>query len=127
VRARIRARGCDGSGPASRPGTEASPDRRTIALDDIRDEKSTTLLVLETANSGINWMEPRDFVIDQPELMPCPTHKLTSRSRYGGAGIGLADGGVRFVPHTDYPGYNNQILRALATIDGEEEVDRYGW
>ncbi len=102
------------------------PGARSIKFEDIRDDKSITLLVIETTNSGINWMEPRDFLIDQPELMPSPSHK-PSRNPLGGAHIGFADGSVRFLRYSDYPENTNQTLRALATIDGGEEIDRSGW
>ena len=103
----------------------AFPGRRAIALDDIRDEKSTTLLVLEAANSGINWMEPRDFLIDQPELVPTPSHNWPgSTNPLGGVHIGFADGSVRFVRYTEN---NNPTLKALATINGGEGIDQSVW
>jgi hypothetical protein len=104
----------------------AFPGARSINLVDIRDDKSTTLLLIETSNSGINWMEPRDFVMEQADLMPSPSHEQ-SFSPLGGAHVGCADGSVRFLLYSDYPDNTNQILRALATIDGGEEVPRSGW
>ena len=49
---------------------------------------------------------------------------LGSRSQFGGTNIGFADGSVDFVGHTEN---DNPTLRAIATIDGGEEIDRSGW
>ncbi len=104
----------------------AFPGARSIKLEEIRDDKSITLLFIETTNSGINWMEPRDFVMEQANLMPSRSHER-SVAPLGGAHMGCADGGVRFLRFSDYPDNTNQTLRALATIDGAGGGRSVGW
>jgi hypothetical protein len=41
-----------------------------VRFDEIRDGNSNTILVIETGNSGINWMEPRDYPIEQAIRSP---------------------------------------------------------
>ena len=44
------------------PGT-VFPGERPVKLGEIRDGSSNTVMLVEVANSGIHWMEPRDLDI----------------------------------------------------------------
>src|SRR5262249_38706201 len=46
------------------PGT-VWPNDKCIQMSDVKDGTSNTILVVELANSGIHWMEPRDLHVNQ--------------------------------------------------------------
>lgn len=99
------------------------PADRTVKLDDVTDGLSNTLLVVEIANSGIHWMEPRDLHVSQM------SGTINSKSGQGissghprGAVVGFADGRVRFLSDT----IPAATIEALLTIRGGEKVpDNY--
>jgi prepilin-type processing-associated H-X9-DG protein len=103
----------------------AFPGSRSIRFDEIRDGRSNTILVIETGNSGINWMEPRDYPIEQLrfESRQAPHPRLGDHWP-GGRNAGFADGSVRLLRQGEI---GDEILKALATIDGGEEIDRGLW
>ncbi len=80
----------------------------------IQDGTSMTLLVVEVANSGIHWMEPRDLHVVQ---MAATINSISGQgiaSRHeGGAHCLFADGTVRYL-RNDIPEWK---LRALITAD----------
>jgi hypothetical protein len=90
-----------------------------VTLDDITDGAETTLMVVEVANSGINWMEPRDLHVLQmaPTINPKAGQGISSRHR-GGVNAATADDSVRFI--SDRMPANT--LRALLTISGGEKI-----
>jgi len=71
---------------------------------------SNTVMLVEVANAGINWTEPRDFCLDEPKAagsaspvsVVCSEHLSSSgffsQESVTGAGIAFADGHVTFVP-----------------------------
>jgi hypothetical protein len=63
-------RASETSYPAITGEHSAFPGSRSIRFDEIRDGKSNTILVIETGNSGINWVEPRDYPVEQLRLDP---------------------------------------------------------
>ncbi len=89
-------------------------------LGDMKDGTSNTILVVEVADSGIHWMEPRDFhVLQMSTTINSPAGQGISSKHPGGAQVGLADGSTSFVPEDWTP----QTLKALLTIDGGETID----
>jgi prepilin-type processing-associated H-X9-DG protein len=103
-----------------------------LSLDDFADDPSETLMVVEIANSGIHWMEPRDLNISEMTLEVNPKNGRGISSRHagfkfprelGGANVGFADGSVRFLPETTLP----EDLRAMLTRSGGESVDLEGF
>ena len=54
---------------------------RHVAVSDISDGAANTLLVVEIANSGIHWMEPRDLHLVQmaPTINPKSGQGISSR------------------------------------------------
>jgi prepilin-type processing-associated H-X9-DG protein len=89
---------------------------------DIIDGLSNTILVVEVADSGIHWMEPRDLHVNQmPMAINAPRGQGISSRHPGGAMIGFADGGVRFLRSDLQP----EALRAALT-SRDKDNDRLG-
>jgi hypothetical protein len=90
-----------------------------VALDEIADGPEHTLMVVEVANSGIHWMEPRDLQVLQmaPTINAKGGQGISSRHR-GGAHAATADDRVYFLsdklPAT--------TIRGLLTINGGERI-----
>lgn len=96
------------------------PGSKPTKIDDIGDGTSQTILVVEVADSGINWMEPRDLDISQMALRINPTAGQGISSKHpGGAVFCFADGSIRFLSEDLTPG----TIRALLTPNGGEKVD----
>jgi len=99
-----------------------------VSLDDFTDDPAETLLVVEVANSGIFWMEPRDLDVSEMRLEVNPKNGRSISSLHagfkfprvpGGATVGFADGRARFLRESTSP----DDLRAMLTRSGGESVD----
>ena len=101
------------------PGT-AWPEDQPTRIKDFTDGIRNTLLVVEVADSGIHWMEPRDLHVGQmaPTVNPAAGQGISS-PHPGGAQVAFANGHTRFLPETTSP----QDLRAMLTISGREPID----
>jgi hypothetical protein len=79
-------------------GETAWPESGATAFRDIRDGTSNTLLVVEVANSGIHWIEPRDLHVVQmaPSINAKSGQGISSRHTGGAHGL-IADGSVRYI------------------------------
>ncbi len=100
------------------PGT-AFPGSRPTSLHDFRDGAADTILVAEVADSGINWMEPRDldagamsFVINDRTRPSISSHDPQ------GPHVACADG-FRTVLNPALP---PRSLKALITASGGEAI-----
>lgn len=100
------------------PGT-LWPALGVCQIDDVIDGLSQTVAVVEVANSGIHWAEPRDLHVTQmsPQVNPTAGMGLSSRHK-GGANVLFCDGGVHFIPDKTPP----ETIRALLTRAGGEDV-----
>ena len=104
------------------PGT-AWPDDKSTKLGDFADGASNTIMIVEMANSGIHWMEPRDLhVLKMHPWINAKSSQAISSNHPGGACVLFADGSVYFLPTGFLP-----KLNALLTIDGGEEVSPEDW
>jgi hypothetical protein len=75
------------------------PGASSIKIADIADGTSNTILIVETVESGINWLEPRDMSYEEAlrGINPKTAWGISSRHE-GVAQVALADGRVRFLP-----------------------------
>jgi hypothetical protein len=103
----------------------AWPDGNAVSMAQIKDGLSNTLLVVESHNSGIHWMEPRDLHMTQmsQQINSAQGQGIASAhhpQHAHGCAVGLfADGSVR-VLDDDLPPHT---VRALLTIAGGEDVE----
>lgn len=98
----------------------AWPGERTTKIADFEDGLPNTLLLVEIADSGIHWMEPRDLRLDvmPMRINPAAGQGISSRHK-GGAEVLRADGTVRYLAAE---GTSADTLRGLFTIRGGEPV-----
>ena len=102
------------------PETAWPGANQSTVLADCLDGTANTLLVVEVADSGIHWMEPRDLHVLQmaPAVNPKAGQGISGPHRRG-AWVCMADGSVRFLPES----ISREELEALLTIAGAEPVD----
>jgi hypothetical protein len=97
----------------------AWPGRNSVRLKDVRDGLHETILVVEVANSGIKWMEPRDLSFDQLDFhVNGPKGKSVSSLHAERANVLMADACVKCLGNDLSP----STLRALLTINGGEKL-----
>ena len=99
----------------------AWPGGTSTKLSDFSDGPRDTILVVEVANSGIHWMEPRDLHVIQMAPGINRAGQGISSSHPFGAQVAFADGSVHFVAEYVSP----ETLRAMVTIDGGETIEVY--
>ena len=102
---------------ASTSGKDRS---RSSRRDEIRDGTSETIVAVEVTRSGINWMEPKDYPIDQLRfgLNESPDRRIGG-NHPGGANAAFADGSVQFLYESRI---KNETLKSFATINGGEKI-----
>jgi hypothetical protein len=92
---------------------------RSVKVREIKDGTSHTVLLVEIADSGIHWMEPRDL-----EYPPMPTKvnpasgQGISNHHSGVANAALVDGSISTLSEELQP----EKIKALLSIDGGEPV-----
>jgi prepilin-type processing-associated H-X9-DG protein len=73
------------------------------------------ILLVEGANTGIHWMEPRDWNADEVNCsLDSPTPGNISSGHAGGVNVFLGDGSVRCLPRDTPPG----DLKTMLTVPG---------
>jgi hypothetical protein len=99
------------------------PGSATTALAAVKDDKTTTLLVVEIGATGVHWMEPRDldyssmsFTVDD-QMKPS-----ISSAGCRNPGVCFVDGSVRRLKRD----VGEETIRAMLTINGGERVERKG-
>jgi prepilin-type processing-associated H-X9-DG protein len=99
--------------------------------DDFPDGAENTILVVEVADSGIDWIEPRDLAFDDMNFqLNGPGKSISSQHKKKGSwpwnkdaavvNVLFADGHVEILPVDTAP----ETIRALLTANGGEEVKR---
>jgi prepilin-type processing-associated H-X9-DG protein len=105
--------------------TTVFPAEKCLKMMDIADGTTNTIMVVEMANSGINWIEPRDLTFDQALRGVNPKLQVGISSHHqGGAQAVFADGSVHFLKDETPPA----DLRLLLEInDGKPAPNLPGW
>jgi hypothetical protein len=86
---------------------------------DISDGTPNTIILVESADCGIPWMEPRDLVLEEmPFTINSPSGKGISSAHKDGAFVALAEGRIAFLNAS----LKGETVRALLTRDGGETV-----
>jgi prepilin-type processing-associated H-X9-DG protein len=97
-------------------------DVGSTKLGDISDGQSNTLMVVESHQSGIHWMEPRDMKADDAAMgVNSRVTDSIQSAHTGGANVAMADGSVHFISD----GTDPEVLKAMTTVNGKEKVDPY--
>jgi hypothetical protein len=100
----------------------AWPGSKGRALSEIKDPASETLMVVEVADSGIHWMEPRDLhVLQMAPLINSQSGQGISSRHKGGAQAMLVDGAVRFISQN----LSRGTIRGLLTVRGGDVVGEF--
>jgi len=85
------------------------------------DDASRTLMVVEVANSGIHWMEPRELHVTQmATTINPPAGQGISSNHPGGVYVSFSDGRIRFL---DGEAVSQKQLQSMLTVGDGEEVD----
>jgi hypothetical protein len=121
------------SRPATQPRTDTNyvvvvgprtmwPGTKAANLGDLIDGTTNTLMVVEIANSGIHWMEPRDLDFSQMPMQINPPKGQGISSDHPDVALGaFADGRTRVLTNNTPP----KIIRALLTAQGGETIGDY--
>jgi len=88
--------------------------------DDHRTAGPPRVMLVEIANSNINWMEPRDMSFERAVIgVNLDRRRGIGSHHRGGANVSLADGSGRFLPDSVSPA----ALRTLLTLADGETID----
>ncbi len=103
----------------------AWPETRSSKKSDLTDGLSQTILLVEMADSGIDWMEPRDLVFGSMSFRVNDPGGNSPGSKIRGARMLLANGQVHELPD----GFAPETLRAMLTARGGEAIveTQDGW
>jgi hypothetical protein len=106
---------------------------RKLGSVDFAGGTSNTIMVVEVANSGIPWMEPRDLLLDALEGTGAKSPALTVSSNHGpqedfffkydhgcGANVVMADGSVHYLPPRSL---SAEHLRKILQVGGYREEE----
>ncbi|MBI3864463.1 MAG: DUF1559 domain-containing protein [Planctomycetia bacterium] len=100
----------------------AWPGERALKSREMTDGTTTTILVVEVADSGINWLEPRDLKLaDMMLTINGPSGNCISSAHTDCARVGFADGHVNSLSNS----LNPETVRALLTRNGGERVEDF--
>ena len=89
-------------------------------LSEITDGLSNTIMIVEVADSGVHWAEPKDLEFDKIDFKINGLKKPGIGSHHpGGCNVAICDGSVRYMPNSTAP----EKVKALLTIDGGEKVN----
>jgi hypothetical protein len=93
------------------------PGATTVTTTDITDASSQTILLVESQDANIHWMEPRDLSFANMDFRIKTPGSINSP--YSDPAVVMLDGSVQRL----LPGLQPDTLRALLTIRGGESLD----
>ncbi|MEA1951047.1 MAG: DUF1559 domain-containing protein [Planctomycetota bacterium] len=99
-----------------------SHEKGCTTLDDISDGVSNTIMLVESSDTGIHWMEPRDLKFEDARIVEDDSTDIGIRSYHSGiVNVTFCDGIVKSISKDIDP----KLLKALMTIDGGESVESF--
>ncbi len=102
------------------PRTVLSDGERPTTREDITDPGEETLVVIESANSTTNWLQPKDIRVDQLRAGLNSQNASSPGSNHSqGVNALMVDGSIARLPETT----PDTDLRAMVTIDGDEFIE----
>lgn len=90
------------------------PGAETVGLSGVQDGLANTVMVLETRDKSVHWMEPTDLDLDQTD--PVINGSGIASHHPGGSQAAMADGSVRFLSNN----VDKERLKAMITANGGE-------
>jgi len=90
-------------------------------LGEFPDGAVSTIMLAETVNSGVNWVEPRDFEVERMRFeINDPAGGGIGSRHPGGVNAAMCDGSVRWLSEWT----TAEDVRAMTTINGGEVIGR---
>ncbi len=80
---------------------------------------SETILLVESAGRGINWMEPRDLTLDDMSFILNDPNAPSISSRHRGPNVAFADGSERMLY-----GLDPETLRRMCLVDPDKKPEK---
>lgn len=91
--------------------------RGKVTFSDVKDNLSSTILIVENRGANVHWMEPRDLSFAEMSFEWNSPAGVSSK--YPDPAVAMLDGSLHRLRKTLSP----TTLRALLTINGEEKLD----
>jgi prepilin-type processing-associated H-X9-DG protein len=96
------------------------PHSRKVS--EITDGASNTIMLVEVADSGVRWAEPKDLNVNDLDFkINSPDHPGIG-SRHTGANVVFCDGHSYLLSSNSIPPDPPERLKAMLTIDGGEKI-----
>jgi hypothetical protein len=93
------------------------PGSRTVALDEIRTDRGSTVLIAEVVGANISWLEPRDLRFAEMSFRPNDrTQPSISSNHPKGPNVCMVDGTTARLDGRP------EVVRAMTTIVGSEKA-----
>jgi hypothetical protein len=101
----------------------AWPHAKQRKTAEVKDDNSSTILIVENRGMNVHWMEPRDLNIDEMDFRINNPNGISSW--YDEPAVAMVDSSVHRLKRNIKP----DVLRALLTINGSEELQQgnSGW
>ena len=97
-------------------------EKGSTSIKDIRDGTSNTIILVESNNSGVHWMEPRDLAVKDARIVSVNSMGQGIKSHHlGVVNVTFCDGSVRSLSE----GIDPEVLQGLITRNGGEDVSDF--